>query len=78
MVPGLAVNLFSIKVMTRRGFGAYFHDGGAEILGAVGVVFKGLPRGNVYVLPSEGTPRNSTPAQHLAEAAVAASVCNRA
>jgi len=74
VVPGLAVNLFSIKVMTRRGFGAYFYDGGVDILGAVGVVFKGLPRGNVYVLPSEGTPRNSTPAQHLAAAAVAAPV----
>ena len=74
VVPGLAVNLFSIKVMTRRGFGAYFYDGGVDILGTVGIVFKGLPRGNVYVLPSVGGPPSSTPAQHLAAAAVAAPV----
>jgi len=33
VVPGLAVNLFSVKAVTRRGCGAYFEVGGVDLLG---------------------------------------------
>lgn len=58
VVPGLAVNLFSVRVMTRKGFGAHFHVGGLDIINDAGVVFRGLERGNVFVLP---TLRASSP-----------------
>lgn len=74
VVPGLAVNLFSVKAATRRGFGAYFYDGGVDLLGEVGVVFKGLTRGNVYILPTTDASPYSATTPVMAAAAVAAPV----
>lgn len=58
LAPGLTVNLFSVKAITERGFGAYFSQGVVAVLANGGTVFHGRPQGHVYVLPV--TPPHST------------------
>lgn len=47
IVPGMAVSLLSVRFMTRKVFGAYFHAGGIDMLNMGGDVFRGKERGNV-------------------------------
>lgn len=52
IVPGLAVNLISVRAMTKKGYGAFFHKDGLDMVGQAGVLFRGEERGNVWVLPT--------------------------
>lgn len=58
LAPGLAVNLFSVKAITQRGFGAYFSQGVVAVQADGSTVFHGRPQGHVYVLLV--TPPHST------------------
>lgn len=46
VLTGPAVNPLSVKLMKKRGFGAYFHDGGLGNISTSTVLVKGLERGN--------------------------------
>jgi len=70
VVPGLALSLFSIRAMMVRGFDALFSDGGVTIQSGASVVFRGCPRGNVFVLPLADFQPEGT--EGLASAAVSA------
>lgn len=71
-VPGLAVKLFSVRAMTSKGYGAFFHQGGLDVVSNTGVVFRGQQRGNVYVLPTAGRAQAPT----LADEGIAALVAS--
>lgn len=72
VVPGLAVNLFSVRDMTDKGYGAFFHQIGMDVVNIAGVVFRGEERGNVCVLPTT-TVSARTDGSNLGTAALAAS-----
>lgn len=59
VVPGLAVNLFSVRAMTDKGFGAFFHQQGMDVVSRDGIVFRGEAHGNVYVLPTADLPKKA-------------------
>lgn len=52
LAPGLTVNLFSIKAIMQRGFGAHFSSGSVIIINEDKVVFRGRAQGHVFVLPT--------------------------
>jgi len=72
VVPGLSLSLFSIRAMMVRGYDALFSGGGVAIQSGASVVFRGCPRGNVFVLPLAKSQLNCN--EGLAGAAVSAPV----